>query len=233
MDVRLVVLDMVGTTVEAGDEVPFAFREAFRRVGLELTDDEVTHVRGRSKVDAIAALVAARLPDHPDAAQVCRDVYASFQEVLRGRYETSVCEVPGAASALTVLRAAGVQVALTTGLDRETVDGLLRGLGWESSLLSAVVTADEVQRGRPAPDLIQAAMRLTGITDPGRVLAVGDTTADLDAGAAAGVRWNVGVLSGAHSRAQLSEHPHTLLLDSVVDLPVWLVEVGALGASDG
>ena len=35
-----------------------------------------------------------------------------------------------------------------------------------------------------------------------------------------GVRWNVGVLSGAHSREALSTAPHTHIIQSVADLGV-------------
>ena len=48
---------------------------------------------------------------------------------------------------------------------------------------------------------------------------VGDTTLDLQAGHAARVRWNVGVLSGAHTRARLETAPHTHIIDSVAALP--------------
>jgi len=57
------------------------------------------------------------------------------------------------------------------------------------------------------------------VTDVARVAAVGDTVLDLQAGANAGVRWNIGVLSGAHTRGQLEAVPHTVLLPSVADLP--------------
>jgi phosphoglycolate phosphatase-like HAD superfamily hydrolase len=42
---------------------------------------------------------------------------------------------------------------------------------------------------------------------------------DLQAGQNAGVRWNVGVLSGAHSRQQLEGAAHTHLLASVAETP--------------
>jgi phosphoglycolate phosphatase-like HAD superfamily hydrolase len=42
---------------------------------------------------------------------------------------------------------------------------------------------------------------------------------DVSAGANAGTRWNIGVLSGAHSKEQLSAAPHTALIDSVASLP--------------
>ena len=45
-----------------------------------------------------------------------------------------------------------------------------------------------------------------------------------DAGHNAGVRWNIGVLSGAHSRRQLAAAPHTHLVGSADEL---------LGAAEG
>jgi phosphoglycolate phosphatase-like HAD superfamily hydrolase len=83
-----------------------------------------------------------------------------------------------------------------------------------------VVCGDDVARGRPAPDLIVRAMAATGTADASVVANVGDTTMDLEAGHAAGVRWNVGVTSGAHDRARLERAPHTHLIASVADLPL-------------
>jgi phosphoglycolate phosphatase-like HAD superfamily hydrolase len=48
---------------------------------------------------------------------------------------------------------------------------------------------------------------------------VGDTVLDLQAAHNAGTRWNVGVLTGAHERAQMAAQPHTHLLASVAELP--------------
>jgi phosphoglycolate phosphatase-like HAD superfamily hydrolase len=61
-------------------------------------------------------------------------------------------------------------------------------------------------------------MERTGVANLQAVMNVGDTVLDLRAGHAAGVRWNVGVLSGAHDRRQLEQAPHTHLVDSIRDL---------------
>jgi phosphoglycolate phosphatase-like HAD superfamily hydrolase len=50
------------------------------------------------------------------------------------------------------------------------------------------------------------------------VLAAGDTVVDLLAARNAGVI-TVGVLTGALTRAQLAEHPHDYILESVADIP--------------
>jgi phosphoglycolate phosphatase-like HAD superfamily hydrolase len=62
-------------------------------------------------------------------------------------------------------------------------------------------------------------MQTAGATSVHRVASVGDTVLDLQAGWNAGVHWNIGVLSGAHTRLQLEQAPHTLLLPGVADLP--------------
>lgn len=224
---RLAVFDMIGTTVEAGEEVPHAFVEAFRRIGVSLPDDAVTGVRGRSKEEAIADLVGAYLPGVENAAGVSAQVYSSFRSILRDSYEEGARWVPGVRTALQRLQTRGMLVVLTTGLDRDTTTHLLRGLAYDRMGLRGVVTGDDVERGRPAPDLIHAAMTLTGEGDPGCVLAVGDTVSDLEAATRAQVGWSVGVLTGAHSREQLQAHPHSAILDSVARIPDWLDQVGA------
>lgn len=227
MEPRLAILDMVGTTVEAGGEVPYAFREAFRRVGVSLSDQAVNGVRGRSKAEAIADLVGDLLPDVDDPRTVAAQIHSDFRSILRTRYEIEAREVPGAGAAIEELKRLGLTVVLTTGLDRDTAARLVRSLGWGPERLGGIVTGDDVVRGRPAPELIHAAMALVPLDDPVSVVVAGDTIADLEAANEAGVGWNVGVLTGAHDRAQLGSVPHSMILDSVALLPGWLHEVGA------
>ncbi|HET6258112.1 MAG TPA: HAD family hydrolase [Pseudonocardia sp.] len=72
---------------------------------------------------------------------------------------------------------------------------MLAAIGWRvGEQLDAVVCADEVAAGRPAPDMIERAMELTGVTVPARVLVAGDTVLDVRAGHAAGAGVVVAVL---------------------------------------
>jgi phosphonatase-like hydrolase len=212
--IRLAVFDMVGTTVQAADEVPWAFTEAFRGAGVTLSETAVAEVRGRSKADAIADLVAQHLPGVSRPEEVAGRIHRSFKEHLRARYEESALAVPGAGHVFDALDRAGVPTVLCTGLDRRTAGVLLRRLGWEGTHVR-VLTDDDVKEGRPAPDLIHATMRLASVDDPTAVLAVGDTVADLEAAFRAGVGLSVDVLSGAHTRERLRTRPHSVLLDSV------------------
>ena len=220
---ELVVLDLAGTTVHDGGEVAAAFEAALAAHGVALAREQLVRLRGASKRQALVELT----PDGPAREARAESIHAEFRERLRALYaERGVRAVEGAESAIAQLRGAGVKVALNTGFDREITALLLGALGWGVSAprarIDAVVCGDDVEHGRPAPDLIHAAMRAAGVAKAGRVANVGDTTRDLEAGARAGVGWNVGVLSGAHDRSRLERAPHTHLVGSVAELPALL-----------
>jgi phosphonatase-like hydrolase len=213
---ELVVFDMAGTTVEDLGQVPDAFTAALAEHGISVTREQLNGVRGASKRQAVLHFV----PAGPEQARRAEAAYASFREHLSRRYRSEgVRPVPGAVLAIRSLRERGVRVALNTGFDRETTGQLIGALGWAEGMVDAIVCGDDVAEGRPAPYLIFRAMEATGASSVHRVANVGDTILDLRAGYNAGVRWNVGVLTGAHHRQLLESAPHTHLLPSVAELP--------------
>ena len=206
---------MAGTTVEDDGQVPAAFTVALAAFGVNVTPEQINRVRGASKRQAVLRFV----PAGPEQAAKAEEIYARFRQELAHRYATGgVRAIPGAAEAFRDLRHRGIKVALTTGFDRETTTLLLSALGWLDETADTIVCGDDVAQGRPAPDLIHRAMANTGVSSAILVATVGDTTLDLEAGARAGVGWNVGVLSGAHRREALELAPHTHIVDSVADL---------------
>ncbi len=222
-NIRLVVSDIAGTTVHDGGEVAQAFGAALADHGVEASSAQINAVRGASKREAIATLVAPRYGT--DAARV-EAVYASFKSQLQRLFTRTARPVEGAPQTLAWLRERGIKIALNTGFDRDITDLLLHALHWRD-VADAVICGDDVAVGRPAPFMIFHAMEQTGVTDVRQVMNVGDTVSDLQAACHAGVAVSVGVLSGAHSRAQLAREPHTCLLDSIADLPRWWGEAGA------
>lgn len=214
-DLELVVFDMAGTTIEDRGQVPDAFTSALAAHGIALTPAQIRSVRGASKRQAIRQLIGAGA----DRAQRVDEIYGTFCAILAQRYaDEGVRPIAGAVPAFRALRARGVKVALNTGFDRGTTDLLLKALGWTTGVVDAVVCGDDVSQGRPMPYLIYRAMEATGASGVHAVASVGDTALDLHAGHNAGVRWNIGVLSGAHDRQTLERAPHTHLLPSVAGL---------------
>jgi phosphonatase-like hydrolase len=188
--------------------------------GVSFSRDEVNTIMGIPKRVAIVQLLGTRgrrpADDEVDA------IYRDFESKMLAHYRTSpeIREVDGAAAVFSELRELGLKVVLDTGFARAVTDAVLARLGWNvPGTVDATVTADDVAKGRPAPDMIYRAMELTGVREAGRVVKVGDTPSDLHEGTGAGCGMVVGVTTGSHTAGELLPHPHTLLIDSVRDLP--------------
>ncbi len=222
--IELAVLDMAGTTLDVADAVPGAMRRALGEVGVDVSDAWIRDIRGRSKLEALRSLLEA---GHASPGLAER-VHTRFHEELVLLAAEGVAPIDGARGAIAWLRGRGIPVWLTTGFDRGLATELLSRLGSWPGLVSGVVTADDVERGRPDPAMIRRAMAGAGVVDPGLVVVAGDTRADLEAARAAGAGYAIGVLTGAHDRERLEGVAHSAILETLADLPDWLVGQGAI-----
>ncbi len=219
--IELVAFDMAGTTIDDHGLVYVALAECVRETGATLTDADLQLWMGTDKVTAIAALM--RLGGRPPEPASVEAAFERFRRILELAYHrTPPTALPGVESTLLALSARGIRVALTTGFSDDVALPILDAIGWtvgagSGHLLDAVITTSDVSAGRPAPYLIHHAMEKTGTSDVAAVLAAGDTVVDLLAANNAGVI-GVGVLTGQLTRAELSNHPHRYILESVADV---------------
>ncbi len=219
MRLELVILDVAGTTVVASDDVARVIYESFQAFHMEVSPEAIAAVRGKSKKHAIRELFNGRskqmgLRAGPD------EIYREFRDRLI-KSSQSWLPVPGATETIEWFKARKVKVALIAGCDRAVLGGLLERLGWNEGLVDSALCSEDVLRGRPAPDLILHSMELCEVRDALRVAVVGDTKADLLAAQNAKAGLSIGVLTGAHSSAELARCPHSAILESVADLPAW------------
>ncbi|MBF6182533.1 phosphonatase-like hydrolase [Nocardia otitidiscaviarum] len=213
--IDLAVLDMAGTTVADGGLVLRAFEEAATAAGIPAEGIEreaarryVLDTMGQSKITVFRAL----LGDENRAQHANQAFEAAYDRFAA----TAAAPVPGAAEAITALRAAGIKVALTTGFSRATQDKLLAALGWQD-LADLTLSPADAGRGRPYPDLVLTALLRLGIDAVDRVAVLGDTASDIATGRAAGARIVAGTLTGAHNAEQLRAAGATHVVDSVTE----------------
>jgi phosphonatase-like hydrolase len=219
MVIRLAVLDMAGTTVSDGGVVERSFVEALSGMGFDPDGaemqahlDYVRATMGQSKIVVFRSVFGG---DEERAQDANRRFEAAFDgAVSRGEIEA----LPGAETALQAFRARGARICLTTGFSSATREQLMDVLGWRDLVDLSLSPGDGV-RGRPYPDLVLTALMRLEVDAVQEVAVAGDTASDLVAGTAAGAAVVAGVLTGAHDRAQLSQAPHTHVLDSIADLP--------------
>lgn len=215
MMLDLVVCDIAGTTVQEHGAVYAALQEAVAATGADVDRAAVARWMGADKREAVRALLAQRA-----TGDLVAEVHADFRVRLQAAYEQRP-PVPfaGVPELLALLRARGIGIALSTGFDREIADPLLASVGWDGGAVDAVVCADEVPAGRPAPYMVFRAMERCGVHRTDRVAVVGDTVLDLRAGANAGASAVIGVLTGGVEPTILGAERHTHLLAALADLP--------------
>lgn len=221
----LAIFDMAGTSIDERNEVYRVLREAVEREGARFTDEEFQKWMGTEKHWAIRNLLKIGGVEADDA--LVDSAFAWFHEELAATYtEQPPTPMPRMEQAFQQLRAQGIKVGLTTGFSRHITDIILQAMGWtvgdgESNTVDVTVCGDEVPDGRPAPDMIQRVMEHTGVTDPARVISVGDTLVDVQSAQAATV-FSVGVLSGHLSNEDFQDMGADAVLEyaaDVVDLP--------------
>lgn len=227
---KLVVLDMAGTTVRDQHEVEACFAQAATATGLHTSAERILAVQGMAKRHVFELLWQEQLG--PNAAVLPRveHSYRVFREILEAYYRTQeVVPTEGCLELFAFLRSQDIRIALTTGFYREVTDLILYRLGWdagldvqrrgsEHSLIDLSIASDEVAEGRPAPLMIQKAMHTFGITDPRLVYNVGDTPSDLESGRRAGCARSLGLTNGTHTRQQLARCPNDGLYTSLAEL---------------
>merc|ERR1712066_505377 len=108
-----------------------------------------------------------------------------------------------------------IKVCVGSGFPDHVVRAIVRNMGWS---VDGAFSSEALGAGRPDPVMVNAAMSHCGVTDPRRVVKVGDTVVDIEEGRNAGVH-TVAVLTGTQSREKLEAAGPDCIIQSVADLP--------------
>jgi phosphonoacetaldehyde hydrolase len=212
-NVRLVVFDWAGTTIDHGSMAPtIPFVRAFAAKSVDITLDEARGPMGLHKKDHIRALlempaVAERWKRHhggpPTEADIA-DLYELFIPLQMEVIDDFTRLVPGVLDCVRQLQMRDIRIGATTGYFRTAADRVYAGAAAQGYKPDCCVCAEDVAVGRPAPWMIFRIMEALGIYPPSAVVKVGDTVPDIEEGLAAGA-WSVGVLRSSSDVACTEE----------------------------
>ena len=178
MDPAAIVFDLDGVLVDSEPVWDEVRRQVVSDRGGAWTGAATTAMQGMSTAEWSAYLVglgAAGTP--PELADVVIGAMAD-------RYRARVPLLPGAAAAVTAL-AGRWPLAVASSSPRRLIPVVLEAAG-VADRFRAVVSSEEVDRGKPAPDVYLAAAARLGV-DPVSCVAVEDSANGLRAAAAAGM----------------------------------------------
>jgi HAD superfamily hydrolase (TIGR01509 family) len=201
------LLDLDGTLVDANYQHALAWYRAFRRFDIVLPVWRLhRHIGmgGDQYVAAVAGDEAERR--HGDEL---RDAHG--EEFARLRDECEPLE--GARDLLAELKRRGKTVVLASSADGGDLEYFVDRLA-ARELLDGWTSKDDVERTKPHPEPIEAALGQAGTSDAAML---GDSRWDIEAAAAAGLR-TVCVITGGWSEQELCDHGAAAVYDSIPHL---------------
>jgi phosphonatase-like hydrolase len=219
MTLKLAVFDLAGTTLNDNESyVADAFIQASEDFGIMLSEERIKKAMGYKKREAIQMLLK-NAGERTDENWI-DNIHNRFTEHINERYRSEEFEeVEGASKVFSELKKLGLRIAINTGFSRSTADIIFSKLDWfEKELVDGSITSDEVERGRPAPDMILELQNRFRLTGSEQIVKVGDTPSDLLEGKKAGCGLTVGVLYGTHNREEMEPYPHDYLIEDIQEI---------------
>lgn len=185
-----VIFDCDGTLVDSEPLARAAWERALGPYGYAIDDDEYAGLLGLP-YRRVHGFFAERIPGLAPPELLWEDYAARLFALIDAQLEP----FPDALATLAELRAGGIPVAVASSSPRARLDRTLARAGLVDAF-AVSVAGDEVEHGKPAPDLLLVAAARLG-ADPRRCAVVEDTAPGIAAGRAAGMR-TVGIARGEH-----------------------------------
>lgn len=223
--IELVIFDMAGTVVDEDNVVYKTLHMAINKKGYNLTLDFVLEFSaGKEKHQAIRDILEEIKAENFN--EKAATIFEDFKDMLSEAYNRlTVSSYAGVEDLIQDLKKVNIKVALNTGYDKNTAQLLLDKMRWRLGVhYDVLVTADDVEKGRPNPDMIFEAMKILDIKDSEKVLKAGDSIIDIEEGKNASCGITVGVTTGAHTKVQLESANPTHVLGSLKELKKILLD---------
>ena len=180
--IKYVIFDMDGTLFDTEPYFERSWSETGERWGLVgMREMYYSQAAGRS-IDIVKQLLKEIYGVDFDSECYFADRWVQFKCLVSNGVE----EKPGCYELLTFLKKKGIRTALATSTPKDIAELYL----YKSRIpeyLDAVVFGNEVERGKPHPDIFLEAGRRIGAV-PEKTIVVGDSSFDMIGGHRAGMR---------------------------------------------
>jgi phosphoglycolate phosphatase-like HAD superfamily hydrolase len=194
------IFDIDGTLVDTNPAHVQAWHRAFKRFGYDVSVERITVEIGKGGDLLVPAILGEDVESREGEAlrKVQKEEFLTIAK--RERFQVFPC-VP---ELFRALRERGIRTALATSSDKKHLHAICASAGLDlTSLADVLVTKDQAEASKPAPDLVIVAWEKLSVT-PAECSMLGDTIYDAQASRAAGVVF-LGVLSGGTPAEALVE----------------------------
>ncbi len=210
MQIKAILFDIDGTLVDSNDFHVLAWKEAFAGIGAAF-EHRILHDQIGKGTDM---LVPAVLPNVDKAT--LEKLGNAHGRIFKANFLYKVKPFREAHKLLAHAHGIGQQVVLASSASKAELDHYLDLLD-ARKLVTAVVSGDDVQNTKPAPDIFSTALaKLHGVTAD-QALVVGDTPYDVEAAKRIGIA-SVALRSGKFSDQALRDAGADAVYDDAASL---------------
>jgi beta-phosphoglucomutase len=180
-----VLWDLDGTLVDSEEYHWHAWRETMAAEGVQITREQFQASFGQRNDAIIPQWLPAAAPDRVERIGEAKEV--RYRGLVRA---SGLAPLPGAAEWVKRLKQDGWLQAVASSAPRRNIEVVLGVIGLEG-LFQAAVSAEDVHRGKPDPEVFLTAASRLGVP-PACSIVVEDAAAGVEAARRAGMR-SIGV----------------------------------------
>jgi phosphoglycolate phosphatase-like HAD superfamily hydrolase len=177
---RTVLLDIDGTLIDSNDAHARAWVDSLRAHGYVVPFEQVRPLIGMGG-DKVLPELTGLDPESGEAERMSK----TRSELFLKRELPSLRPTRGARDLLQHMLDVGFELVVATSAKVDEVRALLEQAG-VSDLIQLASSADDAERSKPDPDIVRAALRLSG-SQAAHSAMIGDTPYDVEAAARARV----------------------------------------------
>ncbi len=192
-----VLWDMDGTLVDSAEYHWQAWRDTMAHQGFPITHQQFLATFGQRN-DSILRQWLGEKATAPVIQQIGDTKEELYRQIVRAR---GLAPLPGALEWVQLLQQKGWRQAIASAAPRANIETILDVLQ-ATECFQAIVSAEDVHRGKPDPEVFLVAASKLGVT-PERCIVVEDAQHGVEAARAAGMR-SIGVSqNGEHLPADV------------------------------
>jgi HAD superfamily hydrolase (TIGR01509 family) len=200
------IFDMDGVLVDSSEPHFHSWQQLAREIGREMSRETFKKTFGRQNRDIIPLVFD--ITDESKIEQLSDRKEVIYRDLIRDNVPT----MDGAIELIRACHEAGFKLAIGSSGPPENVDAVLEGMGVDG-LFAVKITAREVNRGKPDPQVFELATQGLGFK-PNECAVVEDAPAGVEAALGAG---NIAIaLTGGHPVEELQ--PAHLVVNSLREL---------------
>jgi HAD superfamily hydrolase (TIGR01509 family) len=208
--IRAAILDIDGTLLDSNTAHAEAWVHALKEAGHTVSFERIRSLIGMGGDNLLPEATGLSAESEEGRKIAQRQI-----EIFRASYLKDLKPFPAARDLLIRLKRDQIRLVVASSADASLLKDLLDQAGVRD-LIDAYATRTADESSKPAPDLVEQALKLSGVHRDEAVM-IGDTPYDIQAATRAGIKsialtcggWSAQDLRGA---AAIHRDPHDLLL---------------------